>query len=135
MADEETKTLKLNLDPDGYGLKADYNHGLYVDLYTPDNEHPYQSLHFTTDGKLASRLGNTGETGEGEPNKAGNGIGDPAIKTGGVPILGANKTVSRHKSYTGDDSDVKTNDGVVMAKLDANGEIIGGLAYEILRRW
>ena len=65
-------------------------------------------------------------------NTPGNGIGPASYSpTHALYIVGMNSTVSRHQSYTGNDSFIKSNDGVKMSTVE-NGIITGGLAYHML---
>jgi hypothetical protein len=121
--------MKFKVNVDNRTIQTDANGKLTIKLSARQN----QGLSFDANGKL---IATKAEPVEPSPtsnvNTPGNGIGPASYSpTHALYIVGMNSTVSRHQSYTGNDSFIKSNDGVKMSTVE-NGIITGGLAYHML---
>jgi hypothetical protein len=121
--------MKFKVNVDNRTIQTDANGKLAIKLSARQN----QGLSFDANGKL---IATKAEPVEPSPtsnvNTPGNGIGPASYSpTHALYIVGMNSTVSRHQSYTGNDSFIKSNDGVKMSTVE-NGIITDGLAYHML---
>ena len=121
--------MKFKVNVDNRTIQTDANGKLAIKLSARQN----QGLSFDANGKL---IATKAEPVEPSPtsnvNTPGNGIGPASYSpTHALYTVGMNSTVSRHQSYTGNDSFIKSNDGVKMSTVE-NGIITGGLAYHML---
>ena len=121
--------MQIKVNVDNQTIQTDVNGKLTIKLSAQQN----QGLSFDENGKL---IATKAEPVEPSPtsnvNTPGNGIGPASYSsTHALYIVGMNSTVSRHQSYTGNDSFIKRNDGVKMSTV-VDGNITGGLAYHIL---
>lgn len=123
--------IRINVDAKSLGF--DSNNKLVVKI-APKANHPYQGLSFNGSGEIIATKGADGSSGSGIRNYPGNGVGPPTQASNvSLPIIGMNSTVSRHKSYTGSNTFIKENDGVIMSTV-SNQNITGGLAYYIVHQ-
>lgn len=124
---------KILINVDSKSLGFDSNDKLVVKI-APKTDHPYQGLSFNANGEIIATKGRDGSSGSGIRNYPGNGIGPPSQASNvPLPIIGMNSTVSRHKSYTGSNTFIKENDGVIMSTI-SNQSVVGGLAYYIIQQ-
>ena len=121
--------MKFKVNVDNRTIQTDANGKLAIKLSARQN----QGLSFDANGKLVATKAEPVEPSPtSNVNTPGNGIGPASYSsTHALYIVGMNSTVSRHQSYTGDNSFVKSNDGVKMSTVE-NGIITGGLAYHML---
>ena len=121
--------MKFKVNVDNRTIQTDANGKLAIKLSTRQN----QGLSFDANGKLVATKAEPVEPSPtSNVNTPGNGIGPASYSpTHALYIVGMNSTVSRHQSYTGNDSFIKSNDGVKMSTVE-NGIITGGLAYHML---
>lgn len=119
--------IKVNVD--NKSIESDSNNKLKLKLSTQQN----QGLSFDANGKLtATKAEPVPPSPTSTVNTPGNGIGPTSYEsTKPLYIVGMNSTVSRHQSYTGTNTFIKNNDGVVMTTMQ-NGNVVGGLAYYML---
>ena len=131
MADTPTEKLRLKTDDKTLWVTTERGLEVFIDDTLPDN-----GLSINSNGEIIATKGESGNPGSsGSVNLPGNGIGDPSLKTTDpVHLIGLNSTVSRHKHYTGTDTNIKTNDGVFVSSVDSSGNLVEGcLAHHIIR--
>lgn len=123
--------MKIKLNVDNNTITT--NKGKVHVKLAPIEKYPNQGLSINENGELIATRGTTGEDGvTGMSNNPGNSIG---VEEADEPmaVLGCNSTVSRYKpAEESSGRFCKTNDGVVVCKLNIDGNIIGGLAYYLL---
>lgn len=102
-------------------LTYDANGRIKLKLSTRANN----GLSFDASGNLVATPGSS--SGTGIYNVSGNAIGPSDLTNEHIndplTIVGMNSTVSRHKKYTGSSAFIHNNDGAVMSKMTANGDI------------